>query len=213
MFNYIKQNKKESILDRFIKTPLHTWLYPKIYFKEWQPTSGVGDNQYIDECYFSNPEHIIHNITKPTFKLEKDYFVYQSNFIKKLLTDIKNNLLDLDVVLLLEYPENKINHQKYIKKIIAICKKLSNKKIALKKHPRDFNTYDELINLKNTTFLPNIAFEFLLPFINKNTIILSGISTSLMLANTLLKNQTYLTTSANFQNSNLMQKLGVKNYE
>jgi hypothetical protein len=218
MYNYLKVNKKSSLASKFIQTPLHQWLYPKLYFKDWQSTQGIGNNSNITELYFSHPKHIYYKPTKPTKTLIKNYFIHQSVFITKLLQNFKlstKSLIDLDFILLLEYPENKQNYKKYIKEVLSLCQELSvkNLTIALKKHPRDFNHYQKINNLTNTFFLPEIAFEFLLPFISKKTIILGGVSTSLMLANALLDNSVFLTTSSNFQNTHLMHKLGIKNYE
>jgi hypothetical protein len=107
-----------------------------------------------------------------------------------LLNFSKDDLSDLGIILLLDFKKTKQQQQQYIKKIYHFCKQ-HDKKIGIKKHPRDFSDYTMIIKLPNTILLPPIAFETFLPFINNKTILLGNISTSLMLTKTLLNNQVF----------------------
>jgi len=222
MFNYLLSHKKHSWYSDHVRIPLHNWFYKKVYFKEWLPNLGVGNNPYTDELYFTYPDCIAYDLGKPLYQLSANQFLYQSQFIISLLNTFNLSQMSLEsinYIILLDYHGRKQQQErkKYQKKLLKICQQFNKKglKIALKTHPRDFSCYDEIEQLDNVVFLPAIAFEFFLPFISDKTTILGGFSTSIMLANALSTFKVKTITSTNFSKSDdakmLFARLGIDN--
>lgn len=222
MFNYLLGNKKHSWYGRYIRFPFNNWLYKKIYFKEWLPNLGVGNNPYTDKVYLTYPNYSAYNLNKPLYKLPINHFLHQSQFVVDMLKKFnlsKISLMNIDYIILLDYHGKKQQKQqkKYQEKLFNICQKLNklDLNVALKTHPRDFANYDKIKRLNNVIFLPAIVFELFLPIISNKTIIMGGFSTSIMLANTLSDFKVKTIISTNFSNNNqakiLFEKLGIDN--
>lgn len=223
MFNYLLSKKKHSWYSRKLKSPFNNWAYKKIYFKEWLPNLGVGNNPYTSEVHLTYPKYSIHNLNKPLHSLSINQFLYQSPFVINILKKFnlsKTSLAGINYIILLDYHGRKQQkqQQKYHGKLLKICQKLekSGQNVALKAHPRDIASYDRIKQLKNVIFLPSIAFELFLPIINNATIIMGGFSTSIMLANALSNFEVKTTVSTNFSNENqakiLFKKLGIDTF-
>jgi hypothetical protein len=157
------------------------------------------------------------NYIKPTYSLSKDYFLYKSLFIDRVLSYFKiskETLSKIDLIVLLDFvASDKRRRERYVDTILDICKKHSGKKIAIKRHPRDPHSYEKINALDNTVFLPDIAFEFLAPFLS-NIIIIGSASTATMLAS-MLNQKIFLVESGNDYPEiyNLFKKIGIENYE
>jgi hypothetical protein len=182
--NINRKREKGSIHNKFIKSPFQSWLYPKVYFKDWQRSPKHGANQYLNKFYFSHPEYVtIIDCNKSNcLPLENNFFLYQNLFTDHLLDYFKLSdgfLAEIDIIILLAHSDR--HGEEYISAILNICNKNPNKRVVFKKHPTDFYNYKEIEKLSNTSFLPNIAFEFLMPYL-LNTTILGDAATSLMLA-------------------------------
>jgi len=182
--NIDRKREKKSLHNKFIKSPFQSWIYPKIYFKDWQRNPKHGANQYLNKFYFSYPEHVtITDCNKSNcFPLVNNFFLYKNLFTDYLLDYFKLSdgfLGEIDIIILLAHSDR--HGDGYISTILNICNKNSDKRVAFKKHPTDFCNYKELEKLNNTSFLPNIAFEFLMPYL-LNATILGDAATSLMLA-------------------------------
>ncbi len=223
MFNYLQSNKQHSWWGRHIRSPLHNRLYKRIYFKEWLPNLGVGNNPNTSELYLTHPEHSLYHPNMPVHKLQIQYFLQQNEFILTLLTSLKisnKTLANLNCILLLDYHGRKESKLRlaYQENLINLCQKLSKKNlnIGVKAHPRDSSDYSLIRNLSGVSFLPTIAFEFLLPFIKKETVIIGGFSTSIMLAKALSYSDVRFINSTNFsgdyQAQELFKKLGIDNF-
>lgn len=186
LLNYDYENHHKKSLFSKLRSPLQHWFYKKVYFKEWVPTGGSGDGVHINETYASYPEHITERIKKPVNHLSKTNLMYQSlfnHYLFKRINASEGNLKNLDIIVLLGHRHEQLKYKNYQKEILLFCKKLEHKNIGIKKHPRDFENYDEINALDNTLFLPDIAMELLFPLLSKKVIILGGFSTVLMLAN------------------------------
>ncbi len=224
MFNYLLSNKKHSWWGIYIRSPFNNWLYKKIYFKEWLPNLGVGNNPYTNEVHLTYPDYSIFNLNKPILSLSIQHFLYTSQFVVNILKKLnlsKTSLANIDYIILLDYHGKKQQAQQkeYQKKLLKICQNMNSKSlnVALKTHPRDFSSYDKIKQLENVIFLPAIVFELFLPIINNKTIIIGGFSTSIMLANALSNFEVKTTVSTNFSNNNqakiLFEKLGIGNMD
>jgi hypothetical protein len=212
--NYMKE---KATLDFFKKPLFRTWRNQILFFKDFQFSSCLGVNPYINEIYLSYPDYATINYTKPTFSLSKEYFMYESLFINNILSFFKiskETLSKIDLIILLDFvASDKQRREQYMDTILDLCKKHFDKRIAIKRHPRDPHLYESIKTLGNTVFLPDVAFEFLIPLLS-NTVIIGSASTATMLAS-MLNQQVFLVESGNDYPEiyNLFKEIGIENYE
>ncbi|HHS99282.1 MAG TPA: hypothetical protein ENK73_00340 [Thiomicrospira sp.] len=161
----------------------------------WQEPKTVGTSDWIKQAWLFSPERAVALIqNKPCHRILTEWFLTPriSEFVNLVLMEFGvssqagSQLSFIDVFILIPHPNNILKMDGYLERLERFLEKASQlgKKVAVKYHPRS-NSFDDfkLEKRYGVIILPNnLAFEFILPILDSNTIILGDVSTVLMTA-------------------------------
>ena len=179
----------------WLKEPMNAFLKKIAYGSWWHEPKTVGASQWIDSCWVFRPDEVIDTLkSKSLYKIESEWFN---------LADVKsfgmavcdafgldeNALLvlqDMDLLILIPHPENIKKMRGYEVRLLRFLDSLKalQKKIAAKYHPRT-ESHDllRLVEAYQVSLIPQgLAFEFVLPFLKKGSVIVGDVGTALLTA-------------------------------
>lgn len=161
----------------------------------WKEPKTVGASAWINQAWLFSPENTIQSIKKKAcHQVFTEWFLRHetSEFVNLVLDDfglntqIRAQLKSSTFVILIPHPNNILKMDGYIQRLESFLAKAMElgKKVTVKYHPRSKGP--DYLNLKQrygTLVLPNdLAFEFMMPLLDSDTIILGDISSVLMTA-------------------------------
>lgn len=173
-----------------LKDNLNGWLKKLFYGTWWQEPKTVGASGWINKAWLFLPEKAVAALQeKEQVKLQPSWFkVPEIISLSSLLADQLDfdlkKLVDVDVVLLLPHPNNIKKMPGYVGRIQEVVEKLhrQGKTVAVKYHPRA-QVVDELgLKQKGVSHIipSQLAFEFCLPSLSQNCIVVGDVGTALL---------------------------------
>ncbi|MBN2689536.1 MAG: hypothetical protein JXR42_02890 [Gammaproteobacteria bacterium] len=178
-----------------IKDNVNGVLKKLVYGLWWQEPPTIGASSWVEQAWLFSPIHAISALQQKKIALIKPEWFDQrqvANFSERVLLQfgldqaVKESIQSVDLFLLIPHPNNIEKMTGYEKRIELFLTALSQLglKVAIKYHPRSQGK--DTLNLAErygAYVLPNnLAFEFVLPLINRRAFIVGDVSTVLMTA-------------------------------
>jgi len=178
-----------------IKDNVNGVLKKLVYGLWWQEPPTIGASSWVDQAWLFSPIHAISALQQKKIALIKPEWFDQRQvveFSERVLLQfdldqtVKDRIQSADLFLLIPHPNNiekMIGYENRIELFLTALNELGLN-VVIKYHPRSQgNDALDLAKRYNTFVLPkNLAFEFVLPLINRRAIILGDVSTVLMTA-------------------------------
>ncbi|BCN93948.1 hypothetical protein THMIRHAM_17330 [Thiomicrorhabdus immobilis] len=180
---------------KYFKDVINSLLKKIGYGCWWQEPKTVGASKWIDQAWLFQPDFAVALLQAKQCQLIKpEWFV--SNKVKQLskaiLSDFQVNesilrtLQNVGVFLLIPHPNNIKKMTGYEKRIFEFLTFLKQQEIpvAVKYHPRTRQVDPlKLVEEYNVLLLPSgLAFEFILPFLKKQSHVIGDVGTALLTA-------------------------------
>jgi hypothetical protein len=179
----------------WLKDGVNSLIKKLLYGLWWQEPITVGASPWINQAWLFRPEqavmalqskqaHLIHSewFTAPLIQT----FSQQVCQCYGLEGEALNYLNNLDVLMLIPHPNNLKKMPRYAERIQVFLQHMrkQNKRVAIKYHPRSIQSDAlQLTAQFDVQLVPaSLAFEFVLPFLPKNCLVLGDVGTSLLTA-------------------------------
>ncbi|MCF6346492.1 MAG: alpha-2,8-polysialyltransferase family protein [Thiomicrorhabdus sp.] len=177
----------------WLKDTVNATLKKMVYGRWWQEPRLVGSSPWIKQAWLFQPDRSISALNQKIKRtLQTKWFA--SSEVQALscaiFDEIGMNTLALerlqkaDVILLIPHPNNIKKMCGYIERLTCFMEKLQakDKRVVIKYHPRTEGV-DPLFLQKNKRFwvMPSsLAFEFVLPMLKSNAIVVGDVGTTLL---------------------------------
>lgn len=173
-----------------IKDGINNLIKNLSYGLWWQEPKTVGASNWINQAWLFQPQQAVELIKRKTMhKLASNWFsVVEVQALSQAVTsqfDLKaENLSQIDYVIIVPHPNNQLKMRDYASRIIHFVSQLSaqGKHIAVKYHPRQMGEDDlGLLQIPNVQIIPSaLAFEFVLPLLPNEAIVIGDVGTVLL---------------------------------
>lgn len=161
----------------------------------WDEPATVGASKWIDQAWLFQPDEVVEELkAKELHYLNLEFF--QNTKFKKISEMIcgqgglnhetLERLKDIELIVLIPHPNNIQKMEGYKDKLMVFLDSvtLEGLKVAVKYHPRE--QQDDSLGLNScygALILPKtLAFEFILPFAKKQSLIVGDVGTALLTA-------------------------------
>lgn len=161
----------------------------------WKEPKTVGASDWINQAWLFSPENTVEPIqNKVCHQILTEWFLTPdaSEFVNLVLdkfgvdVQMRMQLESTDLFILISHPNNILKMDGYLQRLELFLEEAVQlgKKVAVKYHPRSNGPdYLGLEKRYGALVLPNnLAFEFMMPLLDSDTIILGDVSTVLMTA-------------------------------
>lgn len=179
----------------WLKEPINALLKKLAYGFWWKEPQTVGASAWIDQAWLFQPQYAVQAIqAKPCHQIETNWFSLPE--VQSISTEILGQygidvnavqtLAEIDVFILFSHPNDIAQMPGYQERVEVFIQQLTEKnlKVAVKYHPRAQTEDDWGLAEKFDLFLAprNLAFEFMLPILKSNSIVLGDVGTVVMTA-------------------------------
>lgn len=179
----------------WFKEPINALLKKLAYGLWWQEPKTVGASAWIDQAWLFQPQYAVQAIqAKACHQIKTDWFALpevqaiSTEILGQYGIDVKavQTLVEVDVFILFSHPNDIAQMPGYRQRVEAFIKQLTerNLKVAVKYHPRAQTEDDWGLAEQFELFLAprDLAFEFMLPMLKPNSIVLGDVGTVVMTA-------------------------------
>lgn len=180
---------------KWFKDVVNSLLKKLAYGFWWEEPQTVGASNWINQAWLFSPENSISAIKqKKCHPILSEWFLNKemSQFLEFVLNDygvgqkMQSKFDAVDLFILIPHPNNLLKMDRYIERLECFLEKTKGLELAVmvKYHPRE-NKLDSLNLMERYDVMvvpSSLAFEFILPKLPQESIILGDISTVLMTA-------------------------------
>lgn len=180
---------------KWFKDIINSYLKKVAYGFWWQEPKTVGASKWINQAWLFSPDNAVLEVKdKICHRIPSEWFLNKgiTEFLELVLRDygvddeVQVQLNNLDLFVLIPHPHNILKMNDYVARLECFLQKVKERGliVAVKYHPRSKgHDFLNLIARYGVLVLPSsLAFEFVLPKLSQNSIILGGVSTVLMTA-------------------------------
>jgi len=177
------------------KEPINALLKKWAYGRWWDEPATIGASKWVSEAWLFEPEKAVAELFKKTrYKIESNWFISEpvKKFGQALLRDYGiskaelSELAEVDLFLSFSHPNDIARMHGYQKGVEAFLEdaKQQGKNVAVKYHPRANSDDDWQLSQRFGCWLAprTLAFEFLLPFLKPQSVVVGDVGTVVMTA-------------------------------